>query len=136
MRLEWSKVSRWPAAPWWAVGVVGLWLALVAGVEILSRASGLAAETCLVKRLTGYPCPTCGLTRAALAAARLEPLRALGYNPLFVSLGAALGAALLLRVVFGRAVRLNLSRREGHVALAAFLALLAADWAYVMCFVG
>ena len=41
--------------------------------------------TCIIKNLTGYICPGCGITRACLAALRLELKKACMYNPMFWS---------------------------------------------------
>ncbi len=43
---------------------------------------------CTFRHLTGFPCPTCGSTRAALALASGHPLEAFLWNPLVVILGA------------------------------------------------
>ena len=50
---------------------------------------------CPFRRLTGLPCPACGLTRSWQAAAHLEPAESLGYHPLgAVTFVAAAGLAL------------------------------------------
>lgn len=41
---------------------------------------------CLFRRLTGIPCPCCGMSRAWLAALRLELQTAFTYHPMFWSL--------------------------------------------------
>lgn len=59
--------------------------------------------SCPFKNLTGWPCPSCGLTRAAIALAALDPLGSLIRYPLqtlawigFVAGGLASGLAALL----------------------------------------
>lgn len=54
---------------------------------------------CLVQKLTGIPCPGCGMTRAALCLLRFDISGALYYHPLVFSL-AALCALFLLRQRF------------------------------------
>ena len=41
--------------------------------------------TCIIKNLTGYICPGCGITRACLSALKLEIRKAWFYNPMFWS---------------------------------------------------
>jgi hypothetical protein len=48
--------------------------------------------TCIIRLAAGQPCPACGLTRAALALARLDLAAATTWNPLAIPLAlAALG---------------------------------------------
>ena len=54
----------------------------------------------------------------------------------FVAAGGALAAAAMAgRVVFGRALRLNLTRRPMTVATALFVLLVVANWIYVIRYV-
>lgn len=48
--------------------------------------SGGASLPCPFRTITGLDCPFCGSTRAAWALVHVEPVRALGYNALFVAL--------------------------------------------------
>lgn len=41
---------------------------------------------CFFRRLTGIPCPCCGMSRAWLAALRLDFRRAFSFHPMFWSL--------------------------------------------------
>ncbi len=62
-----------------------LWGAVALSLILLSPlAPRLAAGlwSCPWKELTGFACPGCGTTRAALALARLEPFHALTHFPL------------------------------------------------------
>ena len=65
---------------------LGLYWGAVAAVSIL--AAPLIPEAsawlppCLFRRLAGFPCPTCGATRAAIALVRLDPMAAWVSNPL------------------------------------------------------
>ncbi len=38
---------------------------------------------CFFRKIVGLPCPTCGLTRSVFALARLDPVTAIQFNPLF-----------------------------------------------------
>jgi hypothetical protein len=70
--------SRQLAVLWGAVAVACL--------ALLPLASQLAPglSVCPIKSHTGWPCPSCGTTRAMLALAELDPLTALALNPLIV----------------------------------------------------
>lgn len=46
----------------------------------------LPTSTCVVRLLVGLPCPACGLTRAGLAAARLDLAAAQHHHPLAIAL--------------------------------------------------
>ena len=78
---------------------------LLAGGLVLFIAPELLAllPRCGVKAMTGVPCPTCGGTRAAMALALGQPVRALWLNPLAALglLGAGVYAAYAWSVVFG-----------------------------------
>jgi hypothetical protein len=136
MKLELSKAPRrLPGSPW-------LWLALgayVAGVGIVTwLASRLGREIilCPLKRATGLPCPTCGVTRGGLLLLRGRVADAFACNPLvFTFLSVAFGV-LALRAVGGVAIRVRLTRPERIAAWCIAAALLAANWVYVILFVG
>ena len=77
----------------------------------------------------------CGTTRALLALGRGEIVAALAWNPLAILLAVAAVAVSineLAGVLFRRRLALMLAGREGRALLAAFLAALAANWAYVL----
>ena len=66
--------------------------AVLLGIGILYyifiRITGLAIP-CIFRKITGLLCPGCGITRAILAAARLDIARAFAYNQyIFVALPA------------------------------------------------
>ena len=46
----------------------------------------LPMPQCLLRKLTGLPCPTCGCTRSLLAWSQLDPVEAFRFNPLFSTL--------------------------------------------------
>jgi len=99
---------------------------------LLERQGGPVLETCLLHRLSGHPCPTCGSTRVVLGLGQGAWGEAFRFNPL-VSLGLLLGAPVLgLRLATGRALRVELSAREQKVALGIGLAALLANWAWVL----
>ena len=65
-----------------AVVVLGLGAAVVLLLSFLLVPGGLPAfDLCLLQRLTGLPCPSCGLTRAFCAISHGDPAAAWHYNP-------------------------------------------------------
>lgn len=81
----------------------------------------------------GYPCPTCGITTAAVHLVHLEPLQALRANPF----GAMLAFAGLLAAAFalfcllrGRSLLDAAGRLAYGKALLAGIALLLGSWLY------
>ena len=82
VRLRLQRTSRRPSdfgLPAWA----GLaWLALVGVFEIVKRVAGQPTATvCIIRNLTGVPCPTCGVTTAACHLLHLQPWQALKTQP-------------------------------------------------------
>jgi len=70
-----SALDRSPA---WAFAGM---LLLLAGARV-SLAWPLPLPFCLLKRLTGIPCPFCGTTRCLQACSQLDFAAALHWNPL------------------------------------------------------
>ena len=69
---------------------------------------GLGGGLCIFSRITGYPCPGCGMTRAVLAVLRGDLRAAFSFHPLWVTLPAV--ALLLLHAVFPRTFEKALAR--------------------------
>ena len=67
---------------WRSVLVLAALVALAGGIYCVLALRGLGIP-CLFHRITGWQCPGCGNSRAALALLRLDLGAALGYNPLF-----------------------------------------------------
>ncbi len=77
------KSSDSPSGRVWRVGLLlgGLSVSGVVYLAIVSHTGrGLP---CLLYRLTGHPCGSCGLTRALAAVLRLELRTAFGFHPLW-----------------------------------------------------
>ena len=86
-------------------------LAVIASLPLLVAAVRLLPlnrlpPMCVFHNVTGYPCPTCGMTRAAVAVTHLDLARAIAFHPLAVVFAAA---AFLL---WTAAVYQALSQRE------------------------
>lgn len=104
---------------------LALTLCLVGIVVLVAHALGITL--CLFRRVTGFPCPFCGTTRACLTLLRGNVLEALKYNPLAVAivfLGPFALWLILLRKVW----------RRTAVVMATVLVLIAVslNWAYLL----
>ena len=111
---------------------IGVVAAAVVGLLGLDR---LPLTFCVFKGLTGWPCPTCGSTRALARLFHLDPAGALAMNP-FTTLVAVVIAAWavvdLLLLPRRRALRVEVSPRAAKwVRIAAFTAFLA-NWVYLL----
>ena len=136
MKAKLVKVRRRPPWPAWAIALVLGWLATVGAAVWLMLKHHTHVELCLFKRLTGYPCPTCGSTRGVLHMLRGDVPAAWTFNPLLFTVLAVAAALLVVRVAFGRAVRVHLTRAEQRLAWIVGIALVLLNWAYVIVWVG
>jgi hypothetical protein len=134
MRVVWRRL---PAAGfdhelvWLAVSVAALaggaaWLAL-----------GFTWPRCPFLALTGFPCLTCGATRATIALLHGDFPLALSWNPLaFLALcGVALFDLYALVVLGSRWPRLRIvdwTKTEKTAARIAVIALIAVNWIYLL----
>ncbi|MBQ3064986.1 MAG: DUF2752 domain-containing protein [Clostridia bacterium] len=82
--------------------------ALLLAVCVLLAFWVLGGRLCIFARITGYPCPGCGMTRAVLAVFRGDLGAAFSHHPLWVTLPVI--ALLLLRAVFPAAFDRMLTR--------------------------
>jgi hypothetical protein len=98
-----------------------------------ATAVAAALPACPVKRLSGWPCPSCGAGRALLALAAGEWGAALAWNPLVAGGGLAfvLGGLLALVRSF-RAAPLAEPRELPAPARWGIVAALAGNWLYLI----
>ena len=136
MKFEVLQVCRRPQWPLWAVLLVLVWLALGGAAVWLSYHFDGPVSLCLFKRVTGLPCPTCGFTRGALCLLRGRPDQTWLKNPLLFSALGLLIAATGVRIIFGRSLRIRLNRAERITAWFIAVVLLAANWVYVILYIG
>lgn len=136
MKIELVQVCRHPQWPVWAVLLVLMWLVLGGTALLVSSHLGRVVSLCLIKRFTGLPCPTCGFTRGVLSLLSGLPGRAWLYNPLLFSVLSLFVAAIGIRILFARAITIRLARRERGIAWLLAGILFAANWAYVIFYVG
>lgn len=96
-------MSRATAA---TVAVGGL-AALTTAVLLSPATLSAGPDVCPFRRLTGLPCPACGLTRSWIALGHGDLLAAFGYNafgPLFMAVALVGTAVAIATVVTGRRV--------------------------------
>jgi hypothetical protein len=136
MKIEWVQVPRRPNWPWWAIVLPMLWLTLGGIVLWLAARAGRTLVLCLFKRATGYPCPTCGFTRGSLSFLHGHPVQAWLYNPLLFTFLGAFAMVVFIRVISGRHPQVSLTRAERLAAWIISVALFAANWLYVIRYVG
>src|SRR5262245_47427996 len=116
-----------------------LWVFL--GGVSLSVCVRLASEwhwplpQCILRKLTGIPCPACGCTRSLLAWSNLDLVQAFWFNPLFflACVGVILWAAgELAEKFFGRSCLSKAEAFLGRRSVWKYFALLAAlRWLYL-----
>jgi len=123
--------TRWPVIGVWPLALGIVWVVLV-GVFVLLKPADSEATVCVFRNVTGVPCPTCGSTRAALAAVGGHPLEAIVFNPLVTVAGALTIAWLVLRVGFRRRIEFDLVPRQRTLVWIVIAALFGANWVYVI----
>ena len=119
---------------WGLIGLLALAAAAFVPVDRILSGTGYA---CGFRMLTGYPCPTCGVTRAFIRTAHFELGWALRLNPLATAtlLGTMVYVPYALTAVVLRTRRLrltHLSRRSIRLLLALCAALVLGNWAYMI----
>lgn len=114
------------------LAAIGMAAGLAIGLLHLDR---LPISLCVFKAVTGWPCLTCGSTRAvALLFVRDVP-GAFAMNPLTTLLAAALlpwGVADGVLMLRGRALGVELSPWLGLAIRAVAVSLLLGQWAYLI----
>lgn len=115
--------------------VLGLAAALAASGVLLLGTYRLSFIVCYFKLITGFPCLTCGGTRAAVRLLRLDPAGALAMNPLVTVAGfllAAWAAADLVLLTRRRALRVALPPRAARLLRILVPLAVVANWAYLV----
>jgi hypothetical protein len=134
MRLVWRRP---PAAGfdhelvWLAVSLV----TLAAGAAWMWI--GFGWPRCPFLAMTGWPCLTCGATRATIGLLQGDFVQAVSWNPLaFLALcGVAIFDLYAVVVLLGRAPRLRAvdwTRTEKNVLRAAIICALLLNWMYLL----
>lgn len=87
---------------------------------------------CVMRRLTGIPCLTCGSTRAVLALARFDVVEALTMNPLTTLLAIfAVGYVVHAALVLAGLRRPWIVGPLGRFGRAAVVLAIAVNWSYL-----
>lgn len=125
-----------PGSRWFPVVVLG-WLALGSGLAHCAMRWHWPLPFCLLRAMTGVPCPACGCTRSLEAWAHFDLAAAAQFNPLFclACLGLAGWAVLGLSDVVlsaSRAPRLEACVRR-LCSARLLLGLAALNWLYLCC---
>jgi hypothetical protein len=118
-------------------GLIGLLALAAAALVPVDRILSDVGYACGLRTLTGYPCPTCGVTRAFVRTARFELGSAFRVNPLatvaLLGTMAYVQYALSAVVLRTRRLRLtHLTRRSTRLLLALCAALVLGNWAYMI----
>jgi hypothetical protein len=91
---------------------------------------------CPFRHTTGLPCPSCGLLRAAGSLMRGDVTGAFVVNPLdsllLLAAPPALAVLALTNRAGGKALRVDVSRRERIALWSLLAAVILANWAYVL----
>jgi hypothetical protein len=109
--------------------------ALAAAAVALLHLDALPFTVCFFKTATGWPCATCGSTRALARLFHADMAGAWGMNPLAATGMAALlpwGAADLALMPRGRALRVELGPAAARAARVALVAAVVVNWAYLV----
>ena len=120
-----------------ALLLVSCCVVIAAAIVPVDRIFDSVGYGCAFKALTGYPCATCGTTRAFLAAADLRLGRAFMFNPaaflvfcFFCIYIVWAVSTLMFGVPFPRVHKL--SRRNVVWFAAGILLVICLNWAFVM----
>ncbi len=134
MTLSWHRPERRRVGPLEAVAGVALVLLLVARFVPVARI--VPFWGCPLRRTTGFPCLSCGLTRAFDRVAHFNFLGALDANPLgalaAMSLGATVAFAIVANIWLIPRPHLALTERDWRFVRWTLVLALAANWGWVI----
>jgi hypothetical protein len=115
---------------------LGIGLGVAAVVKLL-HLDGLPFYVCYFRAFTGWPCMTCGSTRALGALARLDLAGALAANPLAVVVGVTIGLWGLADLALApsrRALSVEVSPALARALRVGVVLAVAANWIYLLPF--
>ena len=109
----------------------GALTALFAVAAFVNPARPLPVDLCLLKALTGLPCPTCGLTRAVCHAVQGDWLGSFSFHPAGILVVASLAGVILwssLEAWRGQAIWLQGQKTMAKLAGAAIAVTSLVSW--------
>jgi len=109
-----------------------IFFAGLAGLLALQFFATGSMELCLFRKVLGFECPSCGVTRAFMAALDGDLISALKWNPLMFVVTILALENMILQLVFRRTIALEGTRRERRVVFFGFLLLLLINWIYIL----
>ncbi|MBX3405614.1 MAG: DUF2752 domain-containing protein [Phycisphaeraceae bacterium] len=115
-----------------------VWGTLVVAALAISRITGNEVYTCSFRRVTGYPCATCGGTRAAERLFRGDLFGAIAFNPLATAVVIGTPLLLLWWIAVPHPPPLpppttpRKRRLPMWAAVLMLIVIVAANWAYVL----
>lgn len=119
----------------WSPLLICLGLAAGALVARLCLQFQVPLPFCLLRKITGIPCPACGSTRSLVAWAHLDPIEAFRLNPAFFLLVGGVIAWAIVHLsdrVLGTRVAEHLRRAwRDRVRTWQWLAVIAINWLYL-----
>lgn len=136
MKLNIYRTRRIERISVWAVITAGIWGIFTAVLIAISKYKNTPIDTCLFKNITHVPCPTCGATRGCLRILHGNIIQGFLYNPLLFIFLSVFTAVLIMKVVFGYAIRLKMNTREKIVIWTMITLLFILNWAYIILYVG
>jgi hypothetical protein len=120
------------------LGAIFLGIGLAtAGVVKLLHLDALPFYVCYFRAFTGWPCMTCGSTRALGALARLDLAGAVAANPLAVVVGVLIGLWGLADLALAprrRALSIEVSPAVARSLRIMLVVAVAANWLYLLTF--
>ncbi len=122
--------KRWWTSPRLPLFIALLWLAFVGVSASVDPAGNARIGTCVFRAATGYPCASCGGTRAARALVRGEVIAAIGQNPMLATL--MLASPLLVLLLFHRDPWIWRTTQRVHAVTIAVVICIALNWVYVL----
>ncbi|HIE28273.1 TPA: DUF2752 domain-containing protein [Candidatus Poribacteria bacterium] len=116
---------------WGGIGLLVLLTARFFPFSLLPKFS------CPFHILTGYPCPSCGMTRSFILMGHLKFLEGLKINPLgaslFIFIATFVGYAFIAIIFRLRRIRLQVTeKREGIFIRIAFILVIIINWIFLI----